>query len=58
MWANGIEAMNRILGKDFETEADVVKWMTSNKSTAALKIFGSDENVTMPDYILSAIENE
>jgi putative ATP-dependent endonuclease of the OLD family len=55
--ANGLDGMNAILGKNFKTEADLIKHMTdnNNKTTCALKIFETELPVVMPGYIQDAI---
>lgn len=54
---NGREKLNRIVGKDFPDDKSMLDHMTkdSNKTTCAVAIFGTDETVTMPEYILDAI---
>ncbi|AHC24712.1 MULTISPECIES: ATP-dependent nuclease [Mycobacteriaceae] len=55
---NGREKMNRILGKSFTDDAKILAHMKNdnNKTTGALAIFGTQETVTMPEYIFNAIK--
>lgn len=55
--AAGLEVMNRLLGKAYETEDALVAYMTgpNNKTDCALAIFESDKTITMPGFIRDAI---
>lgn len=54
--ANGREKLNIILGTTYEDDDALLKHMGgNNKASTALKIFDSDENFTVPDYIQHAI---
>ena len=53
--ANGLSAMNSILGKSYTTEAELLNYMKNEKTTVALKIFESDSSITMPEYIQNAV---
>lgn len=55
--ANGLEVMNRVLGKAHETEDALVTYMTgrNNKTDCALAVFESDEKITMPEFIRDAV---
>lgn len=53
--ANGLEAMNRVLGKNYTTEQDLLIHMKRNKTDCALKAFETNETIIMPEYIRDAI---
>jgi putative ATP-dependent endonuclease of OLD family len=48
---NSRELFNRIFGTKYETDDDLQKYMTNNKTECALAIFSTAEKVTFPDYI-------
>ena len=50
---NGDELLRRVLQRS--DRADLVTWMTNNKTEAALLIVDSDESITFPDYIDQAV---
>lgn len=52
---NGREKLNRMLGMDFQAEQDLLDFMTNNKTEAALRLHGSDEELVIPGYIADAI---
>jgi putative ATP-dependent endonuclease of the OLD family len=52
---NSRDHLNKILGKEYETDEELLKFMVSNKTDCALKIFDSPEPITIPDYIQHAI---
>lgn len=54
---NGLTVMNGILGTDYSEIDDLHKYMKSNKTECALKIFDSAEEIIFPQYILDAIKN-
>jgi putative ATP-dependent endonuclease of OLD family len=56
--ANSIETLNQIFDKDFTTSEDLLKYMVSNKSDCALKIFKSSTSINYPKYIKDAISSE
>lgn len=56
--ANGFEAMKKILGVDYDQVNDLHKYMRSNKTDCALKIFDCKESITYPAYILEAISSD
>ena len=56
--ANNLEILNKILGKNYKEENDLLKHMKKNKTECALKIFETDELINFPQYILDAIKNE
>ncbi|MFI9175959.1 ATP-dependent nuclease [Streptomyces lincolnensis] len=53
--ANGLAAMNTILGENFTSEADLLEHMEDRKTTCALTIFSSDQTINMPEYIRDAV---
>ena len=54
--ANGLEILNKVLGKNYEDETELLKHMHSEKTACALKIFKSSEKIKYPEYILKAIK--
>ncbi|MGQ4268599.1 ATP-dependent nuclease [Nocardiopsis changdeensis] len=53
--ANGLDLMNEILGKNYASEEDLLKYMEDNKTTCALAIFSHGQKINMPEYILEAV---
>jgi putative ATP-dependent endonuclease of OLD family len=53
--ANGLAVLNKVLGRNFATDDDLLKHMKDNKTDCALKIFESPETITMPEYIRDAV---
>lgn len=53
--ANSLEVMNLILGKGYKTVDELHKYMKSNKTECALKIFETDKAINYPQYILDAL---
>lgn len=53
-----ISLFNRILDKNFENLDELRKYMYFNKTECALAVFDTDEEVTIPDYIMEAIKND
>jgi putative ATP-dependent endonuclease of OLD family len=51
---NGIDRLNEILGTGHETDADLERYMTANKTACALAILETAAAVTMPSYIRDA----
>lgn len=54
---NGLEKLNLILGTTYVTIDEMHKYMKANKTECALKLFGSNETVIFPKYILDAINH-
>lgn len=52
--ANDESTLREILG--ITGKADLLTWMTNNKTEAAIRIADSDKQLVMPDYIARAIE--
>ncbi|MDZ7751429.1 MAG: AAA family ATPase [Gammaproteobacteria bacterium] len=55
--ASSLEALNTVLGRADTTDADLLKWMEANKTSAALAIFESESTLTMPTYITQALDD-
>ncbi len=53
--ANGRPAIEKVLGKTFTSDADLLAYMKDNKADTALKFFTTTETWTVPGYIVSAI---
>jgi putative ATP-dependent endonuclease of OLD family len=54
--ANGLAAMNELLGTTFDEETKLLKHMHANKTVCALKIFNAENAVKFPTYVIAAIE--
>lgn len=54
--ANGLKKLNEIFGTDYKEIDDMHKYMKSNKTECALKIFETEELIVFPDYLLEAIK--
>lgn len=52
---NSLEKFNEIFGTSYSEEEELQKYMKSNKTDCALKIFNTEEKIIFPDYILEAI---
>lgn len=52
---NGFESLKKILGREDDCKANLLKYMESNKTDTALKLFDAGENVLIPDYISDGI---
>jgi putative ATP-dependent endonuclease of OLD family len=55
--ANGLADLNTILGKQYNKDDDLRKYMRSNKTECALAVFEYTGNVKFPDYIVEAIKH-
>ena len=55
MKANGLEKIDLILGKSHADNDKLLKHMKGNKTDVALKLFDSDEQIDIPEYIASAV---
>lgn len=53
--ANSLATLNDIFGTDYTSEDDLHKYMKSNKTDCALKIFSSENQIVYPDYIMEAV---
>lgn len=54
--SNDLEKINKILETTYENEDELHKYMKSNKTDCALKIFDTTEEISFPQYILDAIQ--
>lgn len=54
--ANSLNKLNTILGTTYSDIDELHKYMKSNKTESALKIFETTESITFPQYILDAIQ--
>ncbi len=52
---NSRATLNKILGKDFQNDVDLLHYMKNNKTECALKFFETDTAWVVPDYIANAI---
>lgn len=52
---NGRVVVNGILGKNYQTDAELLAYMEANKTEAALRFFETDKPWVVPAYIESAI---
>jgi len=53
--ANGLDTVNKIVAKEYKTEAELLHWMTTNKTDSALLFFDYAEEINFPKYIIDAI---
>jgi predicted ATPase len=53
--SNGLEKVNWILGKNFQSDDEALDFMVGNKTDTALKIFDMADDVVIPEYIKDAI---
>lgn len=53
----GRSNLNSVLGKSYETDADLVEYMVRHKAEVALKMFKTDVDLTMPAYLSNAINH-
>lgn len=54
--ANGRPAIEKILGKTFASDAELLDYMKDSKTDIALKFFKTSEPWNIPGYIVSAID--
>lgn len=56
--ANGREKLNRVLGKSYSTDEELLSYMggDGNKTDCALRILESKEQIGIPEYIQDAVE--
>lgn len=52
---NNLETFNKIFETTYSDEGDLHKYMKSNKTDCALKIFSSCQRIKYPDYIVRAV---
>lgn len=55
---NSLELFNEIFDTSYERDDDMHKYMKSNKTECALKIFDTDKAIVIPEYIQEAIADE
>ena len=53
---NGLEVFNEIFGMSYSEKDDMHKYMRSNKTECALKIFESSKKIKFPEYIENVIK--
>lgn len=53
--SNSAHIVEKILGKSFDNESDLLEYMSNNKTECALKFFETDIKWTVPGYIQHAI---
>lgn len=53
--SNSMSILNEILNKSYENLDDLLRYMKSNKTEVALKIFESDKAIEFPQYIKDGI---
>ena len=54
--ANSVAVLNSVLGKAFENDTDLLKYMANNKTDCALRVFNSTGALNYPGYISDAID--
>ena len=54
--ANSLGVLNRVLGKNFKNDNDLIDYMSKHKTDTALKMFDSSEDLNFPEYINNAIK--
>lgn len=55
LYANGREVLGALLGRDAADDAALENWMKDNKTSCALALFETDQDVTIPSYIRDAV---
>ncbi|MCK9574256.1 MAG: ATP-dependent endonuclease, partial [Candidatus Omnitrophica bacterium] len=55
---NGLKKINKVLAVSCKTIDELHKYMKSNKTACALKIFDTEEEIKFPGYILDAIKKD
>lgn len=53
---NDLSTLNKVLGKSYKTDAELLAYMEDNKTDVALKFFETTEQVKWPKYIEEAID--
>lgn len=56
--SNNLSVLNDIFETSYDERDDLLKHMRSNKTQCALKIFNTEKEIVIPDYILEAIKDE
>lgn len=52
--SNGLVALNKIFKTQFKNEAELLQYMSDNKTECALMIFNSEDDFIVPSYISNA----
>jgi putative ATP-dependent endonuclease of OLD family len=55
--ANGLKRMNKVLGREFKSEEELILHSRANKTDCALKVFEYSDKLDFPQYILEAIKH-
>ncbi len=53
--SNGLAKLNKMLGKEFKTDDELLIHMTANKTETALTLFEHTDELVIPDYIQNAV---
>lgn len=53
---NNREKLNKILSKNYNNDEELLKYMKSNKTSVALSIFETNEDIIFPNYILDSVK--
>lgn len=53
--SNGLAKINRLLSTAYSSEADLISYMVAHKTSTALRIFESQEDIAIPKYIENAV---
>ena len=57
LYSNNYTTLNKVFGKEYKSNEEMLKYMHGNKVECALKIFESKMSIKYPDYIVQAIEH-
>lgn len=55
---NNLAKLNTIFGKSYSTDLELKKYMKTNKTECALKIFDTEEEIVFPEYIMESIKTD
>ena len=53
---NSLAILNKALGTKYTIEEDLCAYMTRNKTECALRLFSTEEDFKIPEYIKNAIK--
>ncbi len=53
--ANDLDSLNAALGTEHKDQHALTAWMTAHKTEWALRVFETDQAVSMPAYIRDAV---
>lgn len=56
--ANNLETLNKALDKSFTTEIELLDYMSGHKADCALRMFNTDVDFQIPEYIQNAVSQE